>query len=405
MNRRTFLGAMMAATLPFPANALQCRDADANASDVRWLIDQLEAHYAYLPDRHIDLAKLRAIYVAEAHAVCEPHAFLGVLERLLAELHDHHIEANVNNAASPQLVPTGTDVWAAFRNGQAVIEAVRPDSGCAKAGVRAGDIVTAIGDRPVDNAVAAAMPRALRAPDSEARDYTLRVLLAGTHNRPRDFTIEGKKRIALPSFAPPLYESQLTTRRIGSIAQLCVANSLGDPALVAMMDDALDNLGDARALILDLRNTPSGGNTDVAEPILGRFIKGRPGYQRGFKPGPGRAFAKDGYTRWVRERGTTITLPMAVLCSRWTGSMGEGMTIGLDGLKRAIAVGTRMAGLCGATQQFMLPKSQIGVTFPVERLYHLDGTPRERWAPPHLVDLAAAQGDDPILAKALELLA
>src|SRR5689334_2522985 len=133
MDRRAFLGAMMAATFPFPAFATQCRDADANASDVRWLIDQIEAHYAYLPDRHIDLAKLRAIYVAEAEAVCEPHAFLGVLERLIAELHDHHIETNVNNAASPQLVPTGTEVWAAFHGGQAVIEAVRPGSGCARA--------------------------------------------------------------------------------------------------------------------------------------------------------------------------------------------------------------------------------------------------------------------------------
>src|SRR5690349_641343 len=104
MNRRTFLGAMMAATLPFPASATQCRDTDANASDMRWLIDQIEQHYAYLPDRHVDMAKLRAIYIGEAQAACEPHAFLGALERLIAELHDHHIEANVNNAASPQLV-------------------------------------------------------------------------------------------------------------------------------------------------------------------------------------------------------------------------------------------------------------------------------------------------------------
>lgn len=404
MDRRTFLGAMMAATLPFPASATQCRDADGNASDVRWLMDRIEAHYAYLPDRHIDMAKLRAIYVPAAHAVCEPHAFLGVLERLIAELHDHHIEANVNNAASPQLVPTGTEIWAAFHNGQALIEAVRPGSACAKAGVRAGDVITAIGDTPVDRAVAAAMPRALNAPDPEANDYVLRVLLAGTHNRPRDLTLQGRKRIVLPPFERQSSNTLLTTGRHGTVAVLRIENSLGDSGLVAEMDKALDSLGDAKALVLDLRNTPSGGNTDVAEPILGRFIKGRPGYQRVFKPGPGRSFPKDGYTRWVRERGRTIILPMAVLCGRWTGSMGEGMTIGLDGMERATAVGTHMAGLCGATEQFKLPASGIGVTFPTERLYHLDGTPREKWAPPHLVDLAAAPGDDPILAKALELL-
>jgi carboxyl-terminal processing protease len=404
MNRRTFLGAIMAATLPFPAFAAQCRDAKANASDVRWLIDQTEAHYAYLPDRHIDMAKLRSIYVGEAHAVCDPHAFLGVLEHLIAELHDHHIEANVNNAASPQLVPTGTEVWAAFHDSAAVIEAVRPGSPCARAGVRAGDIVAEIGDMPVDRAVATAMPRALRAPDPEANDYILRVLLAGTHNKQRDFTLKDKKRVVLPPFERQSPATLLSTARHGKVIVLRVENSLGESGLVAEMDKALDNLGDAKAIVLDLRDTPSGGNTDVAEPMLGRFIKGRPGYQRGFLPGPGRSFPKDGYTRWVRERGATVTLPMAVLCSRWTGSMGEGMTIGLDGMKRAVVVGTRMAGLCGATKQFVLPKSQIGVTFPVERLYHLDGTPREKWAPPHLVDLATAQGDDPILNMALELL-
>ncbi|MBL6853906.1 MAG: hypothetical protein ISQ86_11020, partial [Alphaproteobacteria bacterium] len=233
----------------------------------------------------------------------------------------------------------------------------------------------------------------------------LRVLLAGTHNKPRDFTLKGKKHIVLAPFERQPSDTLLTTTHHGAVAVLRVENSLGDSGLVAEVDKALDHLDGAKAVVLDLRNTPSGGNTDVAEPILGRFIKGRPGYQRGFLPGRRRSFPKDGYTRWVRARGTTVTLPMAVLCSRWTGSMGEGMTIGLDGMKRAIVVGTRMAGLCGATRQFLLPKSQIGMTFPVERLYHLDGTPRQKWVPPHLVDLATARGDDPILAKALELLA
>src|SRR3569833_4405987 len=320
MNRRTFLGAMMAATLPFPAHAGQCRDANDNASDVRWLIDQFEAHYAYLLDREIDGAKLRAIYIGEAQAVCDPHAFLGVLERLIAELHDHHIEANVNNAASPQLVPTGTAAWAAFHDGRAVIEAVRPGSACAKAGVRAGDVVTALGDTPVDKAVAAVMPRALMEPDPEASDYVLRVLLAGTHKKPRDFTVKGKPRIVLPPFERQPPGALLTTTRRGAAAVLRVENSLGDSGLVAEVDKALDHLGDAKAIVLDLRNTPSGGNTDVAAPILGRFIKGRPGYQRGLKPGPGRTFARNNYTRWVRERGPPVALPMAVLCSRWTGS-------------------------------------------------------------------------------------
>ncbi|MEI9996080.1 MAG: S41 family peptidase [Rhizomicrobium sp.] len=407
MNRRDLLFALMAATLPFPAFAGQCTDAKANAADIEWLIGQIAARYAYLPDRHVDLDRMRALYVAQAGNACDPHVFLGVLERCLAELHDHHVEAGVNNSASPQLVPTGAEAWAAFHRGRAVIEAVRPGSGLMRAGARAGDEVVAIGGVPAAQAVAAHAPRALAAHDPEADDYTLRVLLAGTHEARRVFTLRdaaGEKPIALPPHRAEPSGPPLTLRRFDAIACIRIENSLGDSALVPAFDRALEQARDARGLILDLRNTPSGGNTDVAEPILGRFVTGRPGYQRVFDPAPGKSFPKDGWTRWVRSRGETVTQPLVVLCGRWTGSMGEGMTIGFDGLKRATVVGTRMAGLCGATQGFTLPGSGITVQFPVERLYHLDGTPREKWTPPIPVDLAREAGDDPVLARGLAVL-
>jgi carboxyl-terminal processing protease len=353
------------------------------------------------------MARLRKLYVAEAGSVCEPHAFLGMLERLLAEFHDHHIEASVNNAASPLLVPTGAEIWAAFRDGRAIVEEVRPGSAMAKAGVQAGYEIVTIGELPVIDAVAAAAPRCLASRDPEADDYTLRVLVAGTHSARRVLTVRGAlgedRRIDLPPHQADPSGPLLTLRRIDpDIVCIRIENGLGNSALVAEFDKALESTRDARGLILDLRNTPSGGNTDVAEPILGRFITGRPGYQRVFDPGAGKTFPKDSYVRWVRERGPfTVTTKLVVLCDRWTGSMGEGMTIGLDGMKRATVVGTRMAGLCGATGNFAMPHSGIAVQFPTERLYHLDGTPRETWVPPILVDLARESGDDPILARGI----
>lgn len=400
---------MALSALPFPARADMCKDGAANAADMAWLIDQIAAHYAYLPERHIDLAKLRTIYVAEARAACDPHAFLGTLERVLAEMHDHHIEPAVNNATSPQLVPTSAEAWAAFRGGHARIEAVRPGSRLEHAGIRSGDEIVSIGGVPVAQAVAAHAPRALASPDPEANDYTLRVLLAGTHSARRVFTVRNAKgdehKIDLPPHQRDPDGPLLTLRRLDhGIAVLRIGNSLGNSDLVAAFDKALAESRGAPGLIVDLRDTPSGGNTDVAEPILGRFIAGRPGYQRVFDPGPSKSFPRDGWTRWVRSRGETITTPLVVLCDRWTGSMGEGMTIGLDGMKRATVVGTRMAGLCGATSAFTLPASGIGVQFPTERLYHLDGKPREHWVPPVLVDLATATGDDPVLARGVATL-
>ncbi|HJW40450.1 MAG TPA: S41 family peptidase [Rhizomicrobium sp.] len=404
MNRRTLLAALVATALPLPTHANEC----ANADDLSLLIDQMAARYAYLPDRHVDLAKLRAVYLPEICLAPDPRAFLSVLERFLAEFHDHHIEANTNNGRSPQLVPTGTDLWASMTGGRAVIEQVRSQSASAKAGVRAGDEVVSIAGVSAGDAVVAHAPRCLSAPDPEAMDYTLRVLLAGTHDARRVFVVRGRDSAARTIDLPPMtreeFATPLATRSIGDVAYFRIENSLGDTALIDAFDKALATIGNARALIIDLRNTPSGGNTAVAEPVMGRFITGRPGYQRVFDPGPGKTFPKDSWVKWVRARPPTFTEPLVVLVNRWTGSMGEGMAIGLDGMKRATVVGTRMADLCGATSQFMLPKNGIGVDFPTERLYHLDGTPRETWRPPVFVDPLTATGDDPILARALKVL-
>src|SRR4051812_27585048 len=107
MSRRRFLaGLLVTVAAPAVARAADY-DATSNVADLDWLIERLRARYAYLSDRHVDLAKLRAVYAPQAAAATGRRAFLGVLERVLAELHDHHIGANTNNDDSPQLVPTG----------------------------------------------------------------------------------------------------------------------------------------------------------------------------------------------------------------------------------------------------------------------------------------------------------
>ena len=90
-----------------------------------------------------------------------------------------------------------------------------------------------------------------------------------------------------------------------------------------------------------------------------------------------------------------------VLVNRWTASMGEGIAIGLDGMKRATIVGTRMAGLNGGIFNHELPKTKIGVSYPGERLNQINGTPRENFVPPVLVDFMDRRWrrfNDPILA-------
>lgn len=76
---------------------------------------------------------------------------------------------------------------------------------------------------------------------------------------------------------------------------------------------------------------------------------------------------------------------MIVVVNRWTGSMVEGIAIGFDGMKRARIVGDRMAGLLGSIYSFTLPETKINFSIPVEKLFHINSTPRENFVPEFIV--------------------
>jgi peptidase S41-like protein/PDZ domain-containing protein len=380
--------------------------ADARAADIDWLISQIESRYAYLPERHLDLAKMRTLYVPQARAAGTRDELIHVVERVVAELHDDHVTLGTNTPSSPQLIPTGADLWAEMRNGRAIIVEVLPASAAARAGIRAGDEVVRIGKVPVSQAIDAAKPKALTAPDIEALDFTLRALLAGTHDRPREFSIQsaGKIRdVRLDPVVSPNSEQLVTSHWLDdTTGYIRIENSLGDSDTVAAFDAALTSLANAKGLVFDLRNTPSGGNTDIAEPILGRFIAKPAAYQRIFEPAAGKRFPQDSWLKTVEPRAPQVRAKLVVLVNHWTGSMGEGMAIGLDAMKRATIVGTPMARLCGGTEGLELPHTKIPVHIPTYRLYHVDGTPREHFVPPIDVDLARGHADeDLVLARGL----
>lgn len=85
--------------------------------------------------------------------------------------------------------------------------------------------------------------------------------------------------------------------------------------------------------------------------------------------------------------------------------MGEGLAIGFDATGAGNVVGTAMAGLLGATYTIKLPNTGIGINIPAERLYHVNGTPREAFLPPFLVETAShTSQEDAVLERALKLL-
>ena len=159
-------------------------------------------------------------------------------------------------------------------------------------------------------------------------------------------------------------------------------DSLGDNATIAAFDAAMTKLRPGKRLILDLTDTASGGNTSVARAIMGWFVTRPTNYQMHSLPAEER---QSGVARqWIEQvlprAGKHHDGPVTVRVGRWTGSMGEGLALGFDAIGARVEGGP-MAGLLGAIYDYKLEQSGLVVKFPVERLFHVDGTPRERFVP------------------------
>jgi len=100
----------------------------------------------------------------------------------------------------------------------------------------------------------------------------------------------------------------------------------------------------------------------------------------------------------------TYEKPIIALVGRWTGSMGEGMAIGLDGMTRATVMGDCMASLAGGTNDIVLTQSGISIRIPTYDLTHIDGTPRHLWCVDMPVTADAGNQNDILLESALEKL-
>jgi len=181
---------------------------------------------------------------------------------------------------------------------------------------------------------------------------------------------------------------------------LVIDDSLGEDALVRAFDEALAKFP-LSPLIIDLRDTASGGVSSVARGIMGRFVRAPMPYQRHELVAEFRATGiRRIWVEYVAPRDPLFSRPVVVLVGHWTGSMGEGIAIGLNAVRNAPVLGEPMAHLLGALDQVDLPNSKIPVRVPAEKLFHVNGTPREAFVPRPVATSAA---DDAELEAAVKL--
>lgn len=375
-------------------------------SDVRTLCADVEARYAYFEERANHWGDACKTAVIRATSLEGKAGSLAILETLVDDLYDPHISLNTNTQSSPRLIPSGADLRVEQIGDAVFIIGVRPGSGAANAGVFVGDEVVSFNGLELNRLAETRIHSGLADATSDRRIWAINAAIAGQRDQPRNIEVRRGETIltfSLGTPEPASTDMPITYRTIGDqIGYIRVNNRLGDTATVEAFDVALETLRSTDGLILDLRSTPGGGGTNVAEPIMGRFIEAKTAYQTTVYPN-GRMDE-----RAIRPVGPwTYDKRLVVLVGPWTGSMGEGMAIGFDGMERGQVIGSPMAGLAGGADQndqIRLDYTGVLVWIPTYDLRHIDGTPRHEWLPPLAGISDNGNESDLLLEKALEIL-
>jgi C-terminal processing protease CtpA/Prc len=290
-------------------------------------------NFAYFDLQKTNWDKVKTIYQPLADTITSVNSFISFLERVNNELYNGHISLNTNLPSSNRLIPTGADLWVKYQQDHFVIAAIREGFQAEQCGLRPGMVITAYNGIPIDRAVLPFLPRSVTNCDNRMYEYAGNMLLAGTHDTKRTITAlyNGKEKTYFPDSTSNKTESafkSIIEHKVLSpgIGYIKINNSLGDLDLINAFDSALNSLWNTKGLILDLRETPSGGTTTVARAIMSRFIEKEMPYQKHSLPAEEMQYGvKQSWIELVSPRGKIYKKPLVVLVNRWTGSMGEGI--------------------------------------------------------------------------------
>ncbi len=363
---------------------------DRTDFDVDAYLDRVEA--LALTSETAD--ELRSILNRATYAFTDPHLIIGPLTD-----NDFNV------------IPTSSDLWMESREDGVFVIDVRQGSAAVDAGIMPGWELVSVNGASVDTQLAAVFGGLMASPTVKQKSYAASLLANGKRDADRQLVFSDKgviQEISLPSpqiFARIVNERPpVSTNRSGPYGIIRVNNSLGDNETITAFDEAVRDLADTEAIIIDLRNTPSGGNTETARSIIGHFITEVHSYQVHEIPALERAFTVP--RRFIEQaypRDPGYDGPVLVLGGRWTGSMGEGLVIGLHAAAGAVTITSDMADLLGGLWNRDFTTFPARMDFGGETLLHVDGTPREDYIGDILLTSAdtAPDGTDPAMAAAL----
>ena len=407
----------MLAFSAFPANAQddQAIETERSVFDAAaaWMeFEQtVRLFYAYLARSDFDFETHLSNTAELAKQAANKDQFRRILHQSTYAWTDPHFIVGPFTNDDYNIVPSSSDMIIRIENAQYLVADVRDGSSADKAGIRPGWHLLSVNGLAMDEATKLPSGDLLPQPTITQREYAATLVANGRRNGTRHLTFveNGATPITLSnpreyaiavSSLPPV-----STASVGNFGVIRFNNSLGNNDTIFAFDAAMAEMSETGGLIIDLRNTPSGGNTEVARSVIGHFVSETRSYQVHEVPSLEREFSVPRrFIEQVKPRAPYYDPKhIVVLGGSWTGSMGEGIVIGLDAAANAFVIASDMGDLLGGLRNVTLPISGARVDLGSEALFHVDGTPREDF----IADLALPSADrdengaDPALDAAL----
>lgn len=381
-------------------------DQNEIKEDLNEIITDIANNYIYLEEKTVDLNCIREYYKKQISNINTEEETVLFFEYLLDEFYDNHLTLRTNRESSFRLF---SPVYTTFEKDKPIITNVWQTQiknlnqniiGAEILKFNGIDFEQVINDFPT-HCNNKKLP--------ETKEWIANKILAGRYNEPRILSLRlpNKKEVEfdLDRILLKNNNNLLTSRTVNGIGIIRINNSLGNDNLVSEFDETLDELSNTKGLIIDLRNTIFGGDSYEARGIMSRFINEQKPYQRHsyIVKSKNNPDVERSWVEYVSPRLKQYENPVVILVGRWTGSMGEGLAIGFEGMERAEIIGSEMRRLAGEVYDFGFKHQRYGYKLSTAKLYHVNGIIREKYIPTNYVKQTTIKKDE-TLEKGIELI-
>ena len=383
---------------------LSCHDSQGHEidphkikEDLNEILNDIANSYIYADEKEVALDCLKEYYANEIKNIKTEEEKVLLFEYLLDEFYDSHVILNTNRQSSFRLY---APIYVTLKNGKAIVTNVWQNQISNLDGAILGSELLKVNGIEIAKKIEQFPTHCNDKTSDPVREWIINKVISGRRDEPRLLELKQTNNeiieVDLDKLEIKKSSGLLNSRIESKIGIIEINNSLGQNDLISAFDTTLDDLMDTKGLIIDLRNTVDGGNSYVARGIMSRLISKPQAYQKHWskRQYDSNPMVPRTWVEYVDPRDETYQKPVVILVGRWTGSMGEGLAIGLDGMNRAQIVGSEMERLAGEMNGFSFKHQNFGYRLSTAKLFHINGTPREEFVPTHYVKQTTTEVDE-----------